>query len=398
MKFHWKKNGSSMNIRYKTIRYAELALIIFVWSVLLVTPVLFREDTNKPLIRSVLNQLEILIPLSIVYLINRFILVPRLLFKGKPLAFIFSVLGIILFLAVCSYVYDTNVKRYPPSKEKQAGDRPRPRQETPSDGGGNPDRPGPPHGPPRERNGNQEWPGPTQSRQPRPAPPFSNFLILSVLVVGFDTGLRSGLRWMIAENEKVRLEKENMATQLTLLRNQVSPHFFMNTLNNIHALVDSNTSEAKEAIIKLSKMMRYLLYETETEKVTLKKEVEFLQSYIDLMKIRFSEKVIITLNLPAFLPDTSIPPFLFTAFIENAFKHGISYKTESFITIDLIPGTERLLFVIKNSKSDPKTMNEFSGIGLENTRKRLDLLYGERYHLDIIDNENLFTVNLSVPI
>ena len=136
----------------------------------------------------------------------------------------------------------------------------------------------------------------------------NNFLIFSVLIVGFDTGLLSGLRWIGAENEKVRLEKENVATQLTLLRTQVSPHFFMNTLNNIHALVDSNTEEAKEAIIKLSKMMRYLLYETETEKTTLKKEVEFLESYINLMKLRFSEKVRITMNLPAVVPEASIPP------------------------------------------------------------------------------------------
>ena len=172
----------------------------------------------------------------------------------------------------------------------------------------------------------------------------------------------------------------------------------MNTLNNIHSLVDSNTEEAKEAIIKLSRMMRYLLYETETEKTTLKKEVEFLESYINLMKLRFNERVRISLNLPTVIPDISIPPFLFISFIENAFKHGVSYKNESFITIDLIPGKDRLLFVAKNSKTEKPRMDEFSGIGIENSRKRLDLLYGDKYHLDIIDSEELFTVNLSVPV
>jgi LytS/YehU family sensor histidine kinase len=216
--------------------------------------------------------------------------------------------------------------------------------------------------------------------------------------VGFDTGLRSNLRWIEVENEKVRLEKENMATQLVLLRNQVSPHFLMNTLNNIHSLVDINTCEAKEAIIKLSKLMRYLLYETETEKTTLKREIEFLGSYINLMKLRFNEKVIITLNLPTSIPEKTIPPFIFTSLIENAFKHGISYKGESFINIDMTIDEEHLLLVVKNSKSENNQIDDFSGIGIDNTRKRLELLYGKNYHLDIIDNKDLFTVNLSIPL
>ena len=116
------------------------------------------------------------------------------------------------------------------------------------------------------------------------------------------------------------------------------------------------------------------------------------------MKLRFSEKVRIDLNLPGIIPEAAIPPFLFTSFIENAFKHGISYKSESFIAIDLILGKERLLFVVKNSKTDKSHINEFTGIGIENTRKRLALLYGNDYHLDIIDNVDLFTVNLSIPL
>jgi LytS/YehU family sensor histidine kinase len=218
------------------------------------------------------------------------------------------------------------------------------------------------------------------------------------LIVGFDTGLRSALRVISVENEKVRLEKESVATQLVLLRNQVSPHFLMNTLNNIHSLIDINSEEAKEAIIKLSKMMRYLLYETETEKTTLIKEVEFLESYISLMRLRFNERVMISLSLPDIIPDKTIPPFIFISLIENAFKHGISYKDESFINIDLILNNEKLLLVIKNSKSEKYHTEEFSGIGLENTRKRLALIYGSNFQLDIIDNKDLFTVNLSIPL
>ena len=145
-------------------------------------------------------------------------------------------------------------------------------------------------------------------------------------------------------------------------------------------------------------MMRYLLYETDSEKTTLKREIEFLESYINLMKLRFNEKVNITLNLPQNIPDRTIPPFLFTSLIENAFKHGISYKEESFIDIEMILGDDRLLLIVKNSKIDNKKVEEFSGIGIENTRKRLDLLYAKNYHLDIIDRKDIFIVNLSIPL
>ena len=368
-----------MNNRKNQIKYTEAALIAFVWLALLITPVLFREDNNNPLWRSVSNQLEILVPLSILFLINRFILVPRILFRGKIKIYILSLLGVIFFLTIGSYIYDVNNIKTPLDKRNPAENRMRPPPDS-SPGRNSPGKP------------------PRGQRQPRPVPPFANFLIFSFLIVGFDTGLRSGLRWIEAENEKVKLEKENVSNQLALLKTQVSPHFFMNTLNNIHSLVDTNTDEAKDAIIKLSKMMRYLLYETETEKTTLKKEVEFIENYVNLMKLRFSEKVRIDLNIPGIIPEALIPPFLFTSFIENAFKHGISYKSDSFIAIDLILGKERLLFVVKNSKTDKSPIHEFSGIGIENTRKRLALLYGNDYHLDIIDNEDLFTVNLSIPL
>ena len=388
-----------MNIRKNQIKHTEVALIIFVWLVLLLTPILFREDNNNPLWRSVANQLEILVPLSLLFLLNRFLLVPKLLFKGKIKVYIFSLLGIIFCLTVGLHIYDNNSKIEPLQKGIEADKKIRPPQNYPPDrNDSRPPQPGEPQSvqrQPGQRQPGQRQPG---QRQPRPVPPFANFLIFSFLVVGFDTGLRSGLRWIEVENEKVKLERENVSNQLALLKTQVSPHFFMNTLNNIHSLVDSNTEEAKKAIIKLSKMMRYLLYETETDKTTLKKEIEFLESYVNLMKLRFTEKVRISLNLPGVIPDASIPPFLFTSFIENAFKHGVSYKNESFVTIDLIPGKERLLFTVKNSKTEKSQMNEFSGIGIENTRKRLALLYGDNYHLDIIDNEYIFTVNLSIPL
>jgi len=370
----------------KKIKYVEVALISLVWIVLLVIPVLFREESDNSLWKSINNQLEILVPVSLLFLLNRFVFVPFFLFKGKLALFIVLLSGTMVLLTFGSYYYDTRIN-LPPGNVPQDREQRNPPPRLSDNQEPRPEKP--------PQSENQAHAG---KRQPRPVPPFANFLVLSVLLVGFDTGLRSGLRWIESENEKVQLEKENVATQLVLLQNQVSPHFFMNTLNNIHSLVDKNSAEAKEAIIKLSKMMRYLLYETGAEKTALKKEIEFLESYINLMKLRYSAKVKINLSLPDSIPEKTIPPFLFLSLIENAFKHGISYKEESFIDIDFSIGENRLLLVVRNSKTDQSASKEFSGIGIENTRKRLALLFGNNYHLDIIDGENLFTVNLSIPI
>ncbi len=364
----------------RKIKYAEISLISLVWIVLLVTPILFREDTNNPVWNSITNQLEILIPVAVLFVLNRYIFVPFVLFRGRFAVYIISILGLIFLFSLGSNYYDTKLNN-PNRNNRQINEQREP-----------------PPRPLTEQADRSEEPAPPGQRQPRPVPPFANFLVFSVLVLGFDTGLRMGLRWIEAENEKINLEKENVASQLVLLRNQISPHFFMNTLNNIHSLVDRNADEAKEAIIKLSKMMRYLLYETETGTTTLKKEIEFLESYVNLMKMRYSSKVKISFVPPVSVPEKMIPPFIFISLIENAFKHGISYHEESFVDIDLITGEERLLLVVKNSKTSKTPAKENTGIGLQNTRKRLALLFGNNYHLDIIDSEGLFTVNLSIPL
>ena len=360
------------------IKAIEIFLLSFVWLVLLATPILFREENNRPLLDSVLKQFEILLPLSVLFFINRFWFVPRFLYHHRYGRYIGSVVLTILILTSALFVYHEKQTAIPPTGIAGIENDRRP--------------------PPGEGHENKPVNVDRQGQPSKPAPPYANFLILSLLITGFDTGLRSTLRWTLAEKDKFRLEKENVATQLVLLRNQISPHFFMNTLNNIHALVDINAEEAKHALIRLSRMMRYLLYETETEQTSLASEVEFISSYVDLMKLRFTEKVRIQLQLPSVIPDKTIPPFLFISLIENAFKHGISYREESYIDIDLSAGENRLVLVVKNSKSGTVSETEKSGIGIENTRKRLDLLYGSSYHLDIIDNKDSFIVNLSVPI
>ena len=229
---------------------------------------------------------------------------------------------------------------------------------------------------------------------------FTDNLIISILVVGAGTTLKMMSQWLNEENRRMDVEKEQLKTELALLRHQVSPHFFMNTLNNIHAMIDINVDSAKDAIIRLSTLMRYLLYDTAQGQTSLKKEVEFIESYITLMQLRFSKKVVITVELPERIPDIQIPPMLFISFLENAFKHGVSYQAESFVSFKLGFIDNQLNCAIRNSKHSSKESHDksYSGIGLTNIRKSLALLFKNDYTLTIKENDKEFEVQLKIPV
>ena len=171
----------------------------------------------------------------------------------------------------------------------------------------------------------------------------------------------------------------------------------MNTLNNIHALVDIDPQKAQETIVELSHMMRFVLYEGDKKGVPLSKEMDFIRTYIKLMQLRYTDKVIITLDLPAEVPDRTLPPLLLISFVENAFKHGVSYLHESFIEIKATIEDNHLHFVCRNSKAE-KSNEEKGGVGLSNVRKRLNLLYDRSYSLRICDDANVYIVELIIPI
>ena len=224
-------------------------------------------------------------------------------------------------------------------------------------------------------------------------------MIISLLIVGSSTALKVISQWIFEENRRKDIEKEQLKTELALLRHQVSPHFFMNTLNNIHALIDINTEDAKDTIIRLSTMMRYLLYDSAHGKTSLKKEIEFIESYVSLMQLRFSKKVKVFVDVPKNVQDIQIPPMLFISFLENAFKHGVSYQKDSFVYFKLEVVNERINCIVKNSKhhiSEPSD-SAYSGIGLSNVKKSLELLFRKDYILEIEDKENEFEISLSVP-
>ena len=198
--------------------------------------------------------------------------------------------------------------------------------------------------------------------------------------------------------EKLKVEMLLIDSQLDFLRSQVSPHFLMNTLNNIHALIDIDGEEAKSSIIILSQLMRHLLYESDHKRNLISKEMDFIRNYVDLMKLRVSDKVDVRLQIDETLPNNSIPPLLFTSLLENAFKHGITKNKDSFIHINIQSSDSTLTFEIKNGIPNRIKSNAHSGIGLKNTRKRLDLLYGNNCDLLISDDDDVYVARLTVPL
>ena len=230
--------------------------------------------------------------------------------------------------------------------------------------------------------------------------------VLSIAVLLLMFGANLGTKYYFRSRRDQRkleeLEKQNLEQQLEYLKYQINPHFFMNTLNNIHALVDIDPSKAQETIRELSKMMRFVLYEGDKSGVPLTKEFEFIRNYTKLMQLRYSDKVKITVDIPQEAPDVTIPPLMLISFIENAFKHGISYQHDSFIEIKLeistpSPLSSNLLFTCRNSKAEVPNQ-EKGGVGLANVKKRLDLLYDKSYTLEIKDEADIYIVKLKLPL
>jgi two-component sensor histidine kinase len=227
------------------------------------------------------------------------------------------------------------------------------------------------------------------------------FILLSILVTGFSLGLKLLEMHSASEKRQKELEKEKLNSELAFLKNQVSPHFFFNTLNNIYSLIEISKNDAQEAVLKLSKLMRYLLYESEQGKIQLSHEIEFMKNYIDLMKLRLTDKVELKVDFPEAMADHLIPPLLFIPFIENAFKHGVSYRGKSFIHIRLERENGKLKFLCANSlnkRSDPDLVDNHSGIGLENVKKRLNLLFPGSHTLTIQESDDAFEVDLEINL
>ena len=224
-------------------------------------------------------------------------------------------------------------------------------------------------------------------------------LLLGVFMCGLNSGIKMIYKSIRDDQEMGDMRHNMMQAELDYLKYQINPHFFMNTLNNIHALIDIDSEAAKDTVIELSKMMRYVLYDSEQDSISLEKEIQFLQHYIQLMRLRYSDSVEIVVDVPESSPSqVKIPPLIFIVFVENAFKHGISYNSRSYIHISIEVSAEgdRVHYTVSNSKN-PSKWKTHGGIGLDNVRKRLDLLFPRRYQLEIEDTAHHYSVELNIP-
>jgi len=195
-------------------------------------------------------------------------------------------------------------------------------------------------------------------------------------------------------------QQENLKTELSFLRSQISPHFVFNVLNNIVALVRLKSEALEPTVMKLSSLMQYMLYETNEEKVPVKTEAEYLQSYIDLQQQRFGSKVKITTAIHLSNDWAEIEPMLLIPFVENAFKHGVGMIEHPQIDVRLLTQANLLTFSVSNryNPASVETKDKTSGIGLANVTRRLNLLYGDNHELKILKENNWFEVSLTIKL
>ncbi|NOQ26752.1 MAG: hypothetical protein GQ564_15435 [Bacteroidales bacterium] len=227
---------------------------------------------------------------------------------------------------------------------------------------------------------------------------IDNFFLL-ILVLGFSSGMAIIQNLRKSETKQKEIEKARVDSELAFLKNQISPHFFFNSLNNIYALIAVDGDQAQKAVEKLSVLMRYLIYDSDNETVELQSEFDFTSKYIELMQQRLSSKVKLDVNIDNKLPDVKIPPLLFIPFVENAFKHGISYRENSFVSILLKTENSNVVFECKNSNPRAKvTEDKKGGVGIVNIKKRLDLIYGNSFQLKIENTTEEYLVRLIVPL
>ena len=319
------------------------------WGLLFCSPFLFVYGDNASV------SLEryvgfVIMPLTFmtVFYVNYGILTPRLLFRKRLGRFILANLLLIAAILLIQHIWHEMCRLYIETE------------------------------PPRENRGDP--------------PPVYFFIawnaMLMALTVGLAVAIRMTGNWYRIEAEKQQIEKERTQAELKNLKSQLNPHFLFNTLNNIYALIPIDRTKAQFAVHSLSHMLRYVLYENNQNYIPLEKEIQFVRNYVELMELRLPDRVETTVDLPEQADGYTIAPLLFITLVENAFKHGVSPSQPSFVHISIRMVKEGTLVCTIENSDFPKTDADRSGsgIGLQNLRKRLNLLYPNRH---ILRTENL---------
>lgn len=326
-----------------------------VWLVLFSTPFVLaygQEDLNRVIAHFIVP----MVFYAIIFYVNYFVLVDKYLFTKKMTAFVLLNLAmIVLFVYLKDLIENTffeNIIRKP-----------------------------------QEENGE--------------GPPVKLFIYVQMLSyvapLLFSIAIKTTKRLVKTEAERQEAANFKLQSELQHLHYQLQPHFFFNSLNNIYALVDISPEQAKTSIHSLSKLMRYMLYETNVELISLSKEIDFMTKYIELMKLRVSDKTTVDYNFPKQETGIKIAPLLFISLIENAFKHGVSASQESQIEIKMSLDNKTVKFKTENNNYPKKTDDKSgSGIGLQNLEKRLQLLYPNNYTFNTKVENDQFSVILEI--
>ncbi len=233
---------------------------------------------------------------------------------------------------------------------------------------------------------------------------FSEILIVHLIFLLLTTLLAMSRAWFkLLESQKriIVLEKDKKAAELDALKGQVNPHFLFNTLNNLYSLAQQQSGLTAEMILKLSDMMRYVLYDTNSDFVELKDEIRFIENYVNLQKLRTKDPNAVNFTFSDEAGNLKIAPLILIHFVENCFKHGLKGDTENtFVEIDIVVRKGRLTFHTKNNVGvvDEIENNNTGGKGLANAQKRLDLIYGEHYQLNINSDTKVFDVHLTINL
>jgi LytS/YehU family sensor histidine kinase len=222
---------------------------------------------------------------------------------------------------------------------------------------------------------------------------FSSFALL-LLMGGF---IRLAFSFIRNQNEKKALENATLNAEVNFLRSQINPHFLFNTLNSIYSQAHNKSESTEYSILKLSELLRYVLYDSGDNKVELAKDIQYINNYIDLQRMRLSSKITINYNVSGQLKGRMIAPLLLMTFIENAFKHGISYAYSSVINIQIRVFEETLTLLVSNPVIETNSFAS-GGLGLKNVTRRLDLLYPGKFQMDIQHDEYQHVVNLKLDL
>lgn len=293
--------------------------------------------------------------LLLFYYSNTQILIPRLLTKRKWFLYILIIIALLFLFLFLHRVFDDIIRSEMPEKI-------------------------------RER---------MQRRRHSYFYPFTPTTAVFFLVFTVSTCTRVIQEWLGIENKKKEIENEKLATELSFLKSQINPHFLFNTLNNIYSLALVKSDATADAVLKLSSIMRYVLSETKHDTVPLDKEIQFVKHFIELQKVRLTDKVTIEFNVEGETEGKQIAPLLLIPFVENAFKYGVSTKENSKLLFEVKTDANTIYFNATNDMvSYDKGNGNNTGIGLKNTRRRLELLYPDKHTLSVLKGNKQFIVNL----